>query len=432
MKSLFYCFLLTAAVMAGAADFEIKIENSSKNGWVKKGEQVQVKATVLKDGKPISRGYTLRVSHWIDGKPAKGYTVAAEKCFSGVLSLENPGWSYLHFILRDTAKNNARVMLKGRQSASGTGIMLDPYKIQPSRPEPVDFDVFWNANKAELTKVPLKVLEKKAVSINASTDKNIACYDMKIACAGPKPVSGYLCVPRNGKRKYPVILNLAGAGVGSSAKVFYPDMISFSINAHGIANGEKPGFYTALANGELKNYPRIGEADRNRIYFKYMFLRVLRALEYLKTVPEWNGKDIIVRGSSQGGAQTLFAAAMDKDVTLAVAAVPAMCDISGCLASPVRRSGWPKPYGPAKADMAKWIAWDYYDCVNFARRITCPIYISTGFNDATCPPSSVFCMFNQLKSQQKHIETHRDMGHVSRNDAGNAAINKVRQKASKK
>ena len=82
--------------------------------------------------------------------------------------------------------------------------------------------------------------------------------------------------------------------------------------------------------------------------------------------------------------------------------------------------------------MTKWIAWDYYDCVNFAKRITCPIYISTGFNDATCPPSSVFCMFNQLKSQQKHIETHRDMGHVSRNDAGNAAINKVRQQAAKK
>ena len=88
MKNLLCCFVLLTAVVTSAATFEIKIENSSKTGWVKKGEQVQVKATVLLDGKPIPPGYVLRVSHWTDGKPAKGSSVAAAKIENFTITMD--------------------------------------------------------------------------------------------------------------------------------------------------------------------------------------------------------------------------------------------------------------------------------------------------------------------------------------------------------
>lgn len=47
-----------------------------------------------------------------------------------------------------------------------------------------------------------------------------------------------------------------------------------------------------------------------------MYLRVLRALDYVKTLPEWDGKNLIVIGSSQCGAQAIVAAALDPQVSL--------------------------------------------------------------------------------------------------------------------
>ena len=428
----FVVLLLTAAVLS-AADFEIRVESSSKTGLVSAGEKVQVRAAAFLDGAPIPPGFKMSVTLWKDGASMRQETVPAEQGYAAALSLEKPGWSCVTFLLRDPKNKNARIVLKDKRTRPrGSGIILEPEKITSVRPAPVDFDAFWAAGKAELDKTPLTVLEKNPVSISPAADKNFACYDMKLACAGPKPVSGYLCVPKDKTKKYPVVLCVDGAGVRSSYKSAYPDAVTFSINAHGILNGQPAEYYGKLSKTVLNGYPRIGADSRETIYFKYMFLRVLRALEYLRSLPEWNGRDVIVRGGSQGGAQTLFAAAMDKSVTLAVAAVPAMCDFSACLAVPRRYSGWPRPYGPGEKEAAKRTAWDYYDCVNFARRIRCPVYVSTGLIDTTCSPTGVCCMYNQLASKDKHIEFHRDMGHFARNDAGQAAFAEALRKAAKK
>jgi cephalosporin-C deacetylase-like acetyl esterase len=147
-----------------------------------------------------------------------------------------------------------------------------------------------------------------------------------------------------------------------------------------------------------------------------MYMRVMRALEYVKSLPEWDGKNLIVAGASQGGAQVIAACALDKDVTLARAGVPAMCDHSGVTAAIPRSSGWPALYNrskdgkaddPATAECAA-----YYDGCYFAKRIKCPIYISTGLLDNTCPPTSVFAAYNSIPAGTfKHITIDPRKGH---------------------
>jgi len=413
-----------SAAPAGA-DFEIRVESSCLTGFVGAGEKVQIRATALLDGRPIPPGYVMHVTLGKDGNVPRTKTIPAERGYSASLLLDEPGWAYVVFQLRDPEKADAALLLKDGRTTAGTGIILDPHTIRPARPEPADFDAFWSANRAELAETPLAVLERRPVPPPADAEEAVACFDVKLACAGPKPVSGYLCVPRGKGGKYPVILCVDGAGVHDSGKLAFPGAVTLTINAHGIDNGRPEPFYRNLEQGALKGYPLFGADDRSTIYFKYMFLRVLRALEYLKILPEWNRRDIVVRGGSQGGAQALFGAAMDRDVTLAVTSVPAMCDFAGCFASPRRTGGWPRPYGPDGKDSPRWRAWDYYDCVNFARRITCRTFVSAGLADTTCPPTSVFCMFDALAAKEKHIETHRDMGHFARNDAGSAALEEL-------
>ena len=69
--------------------------------------------------------------------------------------------------------------------------------------------------------------------------------------------------------------------------------IAFDVNANGLENGREASFYRNLANGKLKNYFFFGNTDRETIYFKDMYLRALRALEFMKSRPEWNKKDLV-------------------------------------------------------------------------------------------------------------------------------------------
>ena len=429
----FSLFLLSActALLSGADVFDIKVESTSRTGLAAPGEKVTVKLTPTLNGKPIPAGYTLTGKIWQDGGIEKKVNVPAEKGFTTVLSSDKPGWAFVRTSLLNAKNPKKKIVLSGR-NYRGSGILVVPEKLVPARPEPADFDKFWDSCKAELAKVPLKVLEKKQIPVRKGAEKYAVTYDMKISCAGKRPVSGYLSVPLDKSRKYPVILGVDGAGVFTSWQLPAPNAIRFNINAHGILNGQPKKYYADLSKGELRGYMRIGSAKRETMYFKYMFLRVLRALEFLKTMPEWNGKDIIVTGSSQGGAQTLFAAAMDKDVTLASATVPAMVDFAGTLAANKRLSGWPQPYTALKKDAAKPAVWDYFDMMNFGRRIKCPIYISVGLIDGTCPPNGIYAMYNLIPSKDKHIELHRDMGHYGRNLKGGAAISRAVQAAAKK
>ncbi len=178
--------------------------------------------------------------------------------------------------------------------------------------------------------------------------------------------------------------------------------LAMDINAHGIPNGQSEQFYTGLANGELKDYRIRGRESRETIYFQGMFLRLVRALDFLTAQPEWNGRTVIVHGSSQGGAQSIVAAGLDPRVTFYAAGVPAMCDHTGVMAG--RVNGWPQMVltGPDGKPDAKVVeAARYYDAMNFATRTKADGIVTVGFIDTTCPPTSVYAAYNALPGKKE-------------------------------
>jgi len=132
-----------------------------------------------------------------------------------------------------------------------------------------------------------------------------------------------------------------------------------------------------------------------------MVLRVKRALQYLKTVKGWNGNDLIASGMSQGGLQTIWAAACGEGVTLAEAEVPWNCDVyvNGKLRkddkSALAHDGW----------YIDWIdGLDYYDAIHFARRIpaSCKVdVIRAGLGDYTCPPAGIARFWNAVRGPKR-------------------------------
>ena len=144
--------------------------------------------------------------------------------------------------------------------------------------------------------------------------------------------------------------------------------------------------------------------DRDNYYMKHVYTGCVRAIDYLCSLPEWDGKNVFVQGGSQGGALSLITAALDKRVTACVANHPALSDVAGYLDN--RAGGWPhmnrdnNMLTPQKVETLQ-----YYDVVNFARRITCPVYLTWGYNDNVCPPTTSYIVWNLITAPKEALIT---------------------------
>ncbi|MDF1858885.1 MAG: acetylxylan esterase [Verrucomicrobiales bacterium] len=323
-------------------------------------------------------------------------------------SLDRPGF----LLLTATFAGSDKV----KTTAYG-GAGVSPLKIPLSLPVPDDFDSFWSDQKAKLAKVPMSFTAE--LQATGEADKALEAFDVKIPCEedGP-PVSGYFAQPKSATPKsLPAVLWVHGAGVRSSSlpnalKGARGGFLSLDINAHGIPNGKPKEFYSELSQGELKTYRHDGRESRDTIYFRGMLVRLVRAIDFLTSRPEWDGKVLAVMGHSQGGLQALAAGGLDDRVTFVGSGVPAGCDHSGMTVD--RISGWPKlvPVENGVPDPAALEASRYIDAVNFATRCHADAIVSAGFIDRTCPPTSVYAAYNALQGRKEMINKP-EMGHAA-------------------
>ncbi len=414
--------------------YRLRVAPVGKKRIYKAGEQIRFNITLLDKAKqPVSGqkiGYAVSSG---DGRLQKNIITTTDgRPLVCEVSLDKPGWVQVRAFLLD--ENGKPLLKRGKKIMAGAGAMVEPEKIKAGCEEPADFKSFWDAQKAVLAKVPVKA-EKVEVPLKGKQAGKFKCYDVKVDCVDNVPVSGYLTMPANAKPgTLPAVVSYHGAGVYTASKPVRNNAISFDVNAHGILNGQPKEYYNHLKTNDLRGYPQKNKNDRDKFYFKNMYLRVLRALDYVKTLPEWDGKNLIVVGSSQGGAQAIVAAALDPQVSLCLTGVPALSDHCGNLAG--RQSGWPrlfsvkngKPADARTAEVSK-----YYDNVNFAKYIKAPVYMTVGMIDETCVPTSVYAVYNNLPAAtEKHMTIFPTEGHVGKNPAGYRAMNKVLKQAAEK
>lgn len=303
---------------------------------------------------------------------------------------------------------------KAVKSDTRIGFIVSPQDFQPGYGCPKDFRKFWKKQVKALRAVPMEVKCEpvKPVGIARSQEGKYDVFSVEINSIDDTPCRGYMAKPKNAEPKsLPIIIHLHGAGVASpGSRSNIRTAVSFAsrgngciamdLNAHGMENGREQAYYDSLQNGPLKDYPGRKVVDHESFYFRTMFLRIVRTLDYLTQDPCWNGK-ILAYGSSQGGAQSAAIAALDKRVGAAVLIVPAMHDMCGSLAG--HGDAWLKnrsDNGPESADILK-----YYDGANFLRFFKGKLHVETGLVDTTCPPANVFSAYNNAAASEKHIYT---------------------------
>ena len=397
MKKLsFIGFSLAAAVTLFAAGEKAVIYSDAKDYQAKVGSEVTF--TITLSGKEAA-GKELNVEVSGNRKIARKSKVKVDS--NGIATVKvpalQPGFIYL------------RVAAKGIRG-DNFGVAVEPEKIQPGAAEPADFDAYWNAIKAKWDATPMKA----ELTPWETKNKKISAFKVKLDMGGKgKDAYGAFSFPKGAKPKsLPAYLYVFGAGtdwVFVNEKLTMQDggWLLFALNTMPAPNYEKNGMLISKRvnkNAPYAGYQYWGQLDRDKIFFNAMYQRVYRALQFLKSRPEWDGRILVVRGNSQGGGQTLAAAGLDPQVTCIAAFVPAMCNHHGTEAGGI--SGWPHyhrtgNYRKNKAAVLK--AASYIDAVNFARRIKADTYITTGFIDMTCPSESVYAAFNVIPVKNKVI-----------------------------
>jgi len=394
--SLFFALLSRSFAQNSPAPIkliELILTPNAKDWTYKTNEPASVEVSVLQYGVPMEN---VNISYEIGPEllppDQKGNMLLKNgRGRINVSSSKQPGFRQL---LVKTA-------YKGRTYSNMVKLAFSPDKIVPTVPLPDDFVQFWDNAKSEASKVPMDpVLTHLPQYSTGSVD--VYLLNLQNAKKGQR-LYGYLCKPK-AVGKYPVLFSPPGAGV----KAMLPytafaeqGYISLSIEIHGISPLLDKETYKDISNA-FGDYTQYKLDDRDNYYYKSVYLGCVRSIDYLCSLPEWDGKNVVVTGGSQGGALAIVTAGLDKRVTSLAAFYPALCDLTGYLHG--RAGGWPHLLSPKNQAVnntpAKLRTISYYDVVNFARQINIPGFYSWGYNDNTCPPTSVFAAVNSVKASK--------------------------------
>ena len=351
----------------------------------------------------------------VDGKPLKNasvkYTFAREKMPAhethratlpdGRLRVKTAGMPCPGFL-------TCRVFLLDEKGATVADDLaqaaFDPEKLRPMTDMPEDFAAFWERAKAENAKIPMDPRVERAEQW--CTDKVDVYYVRLQSFRKDNYVYGYVSVPKS-KGPHPAVLYVPGAGVAKTKPSTYmaeKGVITMTLGIHGIPLDMPDENYDILKNGALTGYQFVNLDIRDPYYYKRVFMGCVRASDYIFTLPEFDGERLMVSGGSQGGGLSIVTTALDPRVKYFVCFYPALCDHMGYLYD--RAGGWPHMFDRTRAyfrTAERILNSRYYDAANFARLIRVPGFFSWGYNDLSCPITSMYSAYNVVTAPKELV-----------------------------
>lgn len=417
--------VLTTGLKAQTVDSKITISvTPDKPDWVyKMGEKAKFKIAAMQNGMPI-KNVKVRYELGPEKMPAiktDDLTLINGEDVIEANSLTEPGF------LRVTVTSQ----IEGKTVKGFTTVAFSPESIKATESMPNDFNSFWEKALDGLKKIPV---DAKLELLKDRSTQTVDVYQLSLQNIGNSRIYGILCVPKK-EGKYPGVLKVPGAGARpykGDIELAEKGFITLEIGIHGIPVNLNPEVYDNLITGALSGYASFNLDNKNTFYYKRVYLGCIRALDYLASHPMYDGSNLAVQGGSQGGALTIVTAALDKRVKYLVAFYPALSDVTGYLSN--RAGGWPHYFNANNIALnntqPKLETCKYYDVVNFAKQLTIPGFYSWGFNDETCPPTSMYAAYNSITAS-KELFIYKETGHgtiaVQREQSTNWLIHQLKK-----
>jgi cephalosporin-C deacetylase len=157
--------------------------------------------------------------------------------------------------------------------------------------------------------------------------------------------------------------------------------------------------------------------DRHTYAYRGFYVDSWRGIDFLLSRPEVDPTRIGVTGASQGGGLTICTAAMRPEVRVAAAGAPYLCGFLDAIeltqTYPYEEiNDYLRQHPDSRPAVEETLG--YFDGINFADRITCPIIVNIGLQDNVCPPETGYALFSKIGSTDKRLYPYDGHGH----DAG--------------
>jgi len=276
-----------------------------------------------------------------------------------------------------------------------------------------DFDKFWSEVLAESAATPLN---PEATPVPLRSTDEVETFEIHYDSIGGVRIAGWYCRPSESyiPGPYPALLIVPGyvsepTLPKSWAKLGYA---AIGVAPRGKLRSNKqynPG-YPGLLTDNI--------TDRHTYSYRGFYVDALRAIDFAQTRPEIDGSRIGVHGGSQGGALTLVLAALRNDaITCGAAGAPYLTGFMD--AASLTHSN---PYEEINDYLREYperepqvrATTEYFDCINMAERITCPMLVTIGNGDDVCPPETAYGLVNAMTNTTPELHAYPRCAH----DAG--------------
>ena len=405
--TLFICTLFTLTTSAQFSkprreyvEYLVSTDHIDRN--YQTGQPAYVKLQAFAGGVPLENVY-VHYTHGNEMMPLStgdSILIQSGEALIPIGTRQEPGFRTCHL----------RFTVDGKEYKDIVKVGYSTESIRPVIPMPQDFEKFWSKVLKKVRSIPMDVEVTPLPQYDSPTVKVSL---VKIICGeNGRSIYGFLAQPKK-EGKYPVLFTPPGAGVKKIDPILnYAEMgfISLNIEIHGFLPEQSVEEFKKL-NEQYGSYPRFNIHDPHTYYYKDVYAGCVRAVDYLCSLPQFDGKNVCVTGGSQGGALTIVTAALHPRVTCLAPFYPALSDMNGFLHG--RAGGWPKFFRDEKtisemegASIEEAVhTLSYYDVVNFAKLIKVPGFYSFGYNDETCSATSIMSVINSVSAPKKIVIT---------------------------
>lgn len=282
-----------------------------------------------------------------------------------------------------------------------------------------DFDTFWSDLLAALDEVdPQYTLTE--LPEHSSADRKVYLVEMKSVADGTGndiTVRGYYAEP-TAEGTYPALIHYQGYDSDGTSDPWCmnggdnPGWIELTFSTRGQWINNRPPYVNAY--GDWFAY---GFGNKDDYYYRGAYADAVRAIDFIASRTKTDTRNIFAEGSSQGGALTIAAAALDDRLQAIAPAIQFMGDFPDYF----QVGQWPASVAIAQqealglSDEEMYASLSYFDTKNLAPRITCPVITTIGMQDNVCPPHTNIAPYNNLEqvaAADKQISFNAELMHT--------------------
>jgi cephalosporin-C deacetylase len=276
--------------------------------------------------------------------------------------------------------------------------------------KPADFEAFWQGVLRQVEAIPLT---PELVPEPLRTSDDIEVFQVFYHSLDQVRIAAWYCRPRHREGRSPAILFLPGYQMDPPIPKEWArkGYIALSVAPRGKLRSMhqfNPGYPNLLTHNIV---------DRHTYAYRGFYVDTWRGIDFLLSRPEVDPTRIGVTGTSQGGGLTICTAAMRPEIRAAAAGAPYLCGYLDAIelthTYPYEEiNDYLRQYPDSRPAVEETLA--YFDGLNFADHITCPIIVNIGLQDNVCPPETGYALFHRIGATDKRLYPYDGHGH----DAG--------------